>query len=276
MISPAGRRHRLGAVSFLNTLPLIDGLERTEHVELVLDVPSKLAGRLIARDTDLSLCSVIDQQTSDCELELVPVGLIGCDGPTDTVRLFSKRPIEELQQIACDIHSNTSVALLELIMRDTYGIHPELIPFDANNSDEEPEAMLLIGDKVVHLAPSSSSYPHSLDLGEAWKAISGMPFVFGAWFRRADDDKEETECARQLAILLDHRRRHNRSRIEHIIAREAPARGWSVERARRYLRQRLRFAPTPERIEAIREFHRRAANAGVITSARPLRVAEFI
>lgn len=276
MITPAGHMHRLGAVSFLNTLPLIDGLECAKHVELVLDVPSKLAGRLIAGDTDLSLCSVIDQQTSDCELELVPVGLIGCDGPTDTVRLFSKTPIGELTSIACDIHSNTSVALLQLIMAETYGIEPKLTPFDALNSDEDPEAMLLIGDKVVHMAPSNSAYPHTLDLGEAWKDLTGMPFVFGAWFKRADDGDEETTRVQQLAVLLDHRLRHNRSRVEAIIAREAPSRGWSIQQARRYLRERLRFTPTPERIEAIREFHRRAARAGVIPQVRPLRVSEFV
>jgi chorismate dehydratase len=221
------------------------------------------------------LCSVIDQQTSSCELELVPVGLIGCDGPTDTVRLFSRTPITQLQSIACDIHSNTSVVLLQLILAQAHGVHPELTPFDALASEEEPEAMLLIGDKVVHMAPSEESYPHQLDLGEAWKNLTGLPFVFGAWFRRAEEDKAQAETSRQLAVILDHRRRHNRSRIESIIAREAPSRGWDVTRARTYLRERLRFAPTPERIEAIREFHRRAADVGVITGPRPLRVAEF-
>ena len=276
MISQAGQTRRVGAVSFLNTLPLIDGLQRTENVELLLDVPSKLSARLVAGETDVSLCSVIDQQTSDCELELVPVGLIGCDGPTDTVRLFSKVPFNGLSRIACDMHSHTSVILLQVILAQVHEIEPELYAFDALGSQEQPEAMLLIGDKVVLNEPSVDDYPHQLDLGEAWKALTNLPFVFGAWFQRADTDQAQSEVARQLAIILDHRRRHNLGRIESIIATEAPARGWDVSRARTYLRHRLRFKPTAERIEAIREFHRRAGDVGAITDPRPLRVAEFV
>jgi len=275
MISQAGQTRRVGAVSFLNTLPLIDGLERTANVELLLDVPSKLSGHLVAGETDISLCSVIDQQTSACELELVPVGLIGCDGPTDTVRLFSKVPFAELTSVNCDIHSNTSVILLQVILAQVHGVEPELHAFDAIQSETHPEAMLLIGDKVVLMEPTVEVYPHQLDLGEAWKALTGMPFVFGAWFRRAENDPEQAARARELAIMLDHRRRHNLGRIDAIIATAAPDRGWDVARARTYLRDRLRFGPTPERIDAIREFHRRAGDVGVLVDPRPLRVAEF-
>ena len=85
MISSPKNQHRLGAVSFFNTLPLIDGLERVQDLRIVQDVPSRLINHLMSGDTDISLCSVIDHQTSPQEIELVPVGLIGCDGVTDTV-----------------------------------------------------------------------------------------------------------------------------------------------------------------------------------------------
>ena len=61
---------RLGAVSYLNTLPLIDGLDRIPGVSVVPDVPARLADRLVAGETDLSLCSVIDQQVSGRPLEV--------------------------------------------------------------------------------------------------------------------------------------------------------------------------------------------------------------
>lgn len=276
MKSSPERPLRAGAVSFLNTLPLIDGLEQHRDIELVLDVPSQLAGRLVAGETDLSLCSVIDQQQVDAELSLVPIGVIGCDGPTETVRLFSARPINDIERIACDTDSHTSVVLLKILMRQAYGLEPEIVSLDRGYEADHPESLLLIGDKVIGHSPSTETHPHRLDLGAAWKELTGLPFVFGAWFRLDDGDEQRCERARRLAILLDHCRRHNRERVETIIAREAAGRGWSAEQARIYLRELLRFSPTPERIAAISEFHERAAAVGAIPSVRPLRISEFV
>ena len=275
MITPQKNPLRIGAVSYLNTLPLIDGIECNRNVEVVLDVPARLAGRLVEGETDLSLCSVIDHQHQDAELALVPVGFLGCDGPTLTVGLFSSCPINEVRRVACDIDSHTSVMLLRIILKQVHGIEPELVPFDSNEEVEFPEAVLLIGDKVVHSAPAEETHPHRVDLGEAWKDLTGMPFVFGAWFCLADADEAKQERIRQLALLLDHRRRHNRGRIESIIAREATSRDWDPIWARRYLRELLRFTPTPEAVEAIQEFHRRAHEVGALARLRPLRIMEF-
>ena len=273
MISSPKNQHCLGAVSFFNTLPLIDGLERVNDLRILQDVPSRLINHLMSGETDISLCSVIDHQTSPQEIELVPVGLIGCDGVTDTVGLFSRCPIKEITQVACDTDSHTSVVLLQVILAQYFGIQPAIVPFNASEHNPIPDSVLLIGDKVIHQAPSVETHPHRIDLGEAWKMLTGLPFVFGAWFQRSGDD-DRREHANRIAILLDHCRRHNRERIDSIIAREAPLRGWNQEHARRYLCEYLRFSPTPERIEAIREFHRRALDIGAISELRELRIAE--
>ena len=102
---------------------------------------------------------MIDQQRGDVDLELVPVGIIGSDGATDTVALFSREPFEAIREIACDIDSHTSVALLRIIMLRVYGRTPELTPYDAKVSTATPDAVLLIGDKVARAAPPSSSHP---------------------------------------------------------------------------------------------------------------------
>ena len=173
---------RLGIVSYLNTLPLVDGLDRVPGVEIVRDVPANLAGRLEAGETDLSLCSVIDQQVSSRLLELVPVGQIGCDGETRTVALFSRVPMEEIEEVACDVESHTSVALARVLLAERNGRTPRVTPFPTDGR-ESPDSVLLIGDKVARLAPPSSSHPHRVDLGLAWKELTGLPFVFAAWFR---------------------------------------------------------------------------------------------
>ena len=47
MTAPSSIDARLGVVSYLNTLPLIDGLERARGVQIVAAVPSSLSGLLL-------------------------------------------------------------------------------------------------------------------------------------------------------------------------------------------------------------------------------------
>lgn len=53
-------RHRIGAVKYLNTKPLIEGLAQENGVDLVLDLPSRLADRLLAHTIDVGLLPIVD------------------------------------------------------------------------------------------------------------------------------------------------------------------------------------------------------------------------
>ena len=99
-------------MSFINTLPLIDGLENLADVSLRHSVPSLLIDELLAGRVDVALCSSIDYLRSPTPLALLPVGMLGCDGPTMTVRLYSNKPLHEITSVHCDTDSHTSVALL--------------------------------------------------------------------------------------------------------------------------------------------------------------------
>ncbi len=263
---------RLGAVSYLNTLPLVSGLDRVPGVRLVPDVPARLADRLVAGETDLSLCSVIDFQRSAVPLELVPVGQIGCEGATRTVTLVSRTPIERLEEVACDVESHTSVALLRVILAERYDVRPRFIPF--TEGDATPDAVLLIGDKVARLAPDPSSHPHRLDLGIEWLELTGLPFVFATWFRRAEPlDADGLERTERLATLVDHARRRNRTLVPTIARREAARHGWNVPDAVEYLGRLLRYEFTDRSLEAIHAFHELAHRHGAIDEVRPLTIA---
>jgi chorismate dehydratase len=269
---------RLGVVSYLNTLPLIDGLERAEGVRIFSDVPSKLAGVLEAGETDLSLCSVIDQQRAAVPLTLVPVGQIGCDGATWTVRLFSRRPLPEIEEVACDTDSHTSVALLRVLLSQQHGLRPLFTPIQAQNvaMADWPDVVLLIGDKVVRSGPCAETHPFQLDLGAAWHELTGLPFVFASWFCRADIDGPARERVRRLAIIVDHARRRNARRIPSIAHQHAEAHGWRTDQAIEYLDTRLRFECTPRSIESIRVFLDAAAKIDAIPDPQPLQIADDV
>src|SRR4051794_38517029 len=100
---------RLASVSYLNARPLIYGLDTDPQIRLILDVPSKLIEHLRDGSADVALLPAIDYQRMP-DLRIVPAGGIGCDGPTLTVRIFAKQPIETIRTLACDPDSHTSVA----------------------------------------------------------------------------------------------------------------------------------------------------------------------
>lgn len=269
----SGAPIRVGVVSFVNTLPLIDGLERLADLELRHSVPSLLIDQLCAGEVDLALGSSIDYQRAAEPLVIVPCGLLGCDGPTLTVRLFSAVPMERLATVHCDTDSHTSVALLRIVLKESWGIEPRLIDFDTREHAtgthpiQWPETVLLIGDKVVTDAPPAARYPHQLDLGAEWKRLTGLPFVFAVWMARRAAPPARLAMA---AAALDRQRRVNRSRIDPIVHHRACPRRWPPELARTYLRDLIDYEFTAAHRAGLEAFFTRALRHGLIDHVRPL------
>jgi len=267
------RAVRLGVVSFVNTLPLIDGLERLADVELRHSVPSLLLDQLLAGETDIALCSSIDYQRSPQPLVILPVGLLGCEGETLTVRLYSSKPIERIRRVYCDTDSHTSVALLRVLLKEMHGIGPKIVDYDArehvaaNRPMEWPESMVLIGDKVVTDSPPAVRYPYQLDLGAAWVAHTGLPFVFAAWMARED---APAPLLRLAMMALDRQRRHNRERIDTMIHQRARPRHWPVDLASDYLKKHIAHEWTERRRAGMELFFDKALDHGLVAQRRPV------
>jgi chorismate dehydratase len=274
----AQRPIRLGVVSFVNTLPLIDGLENLADLDLRFTVPSLLLDQLVGEEVDIALCSSIDYQRSETPLIVVPVGLLGCDGSTMTVRLYSSCPLEQISEVYCDTDSHTSVVLMQILLKEQYGIAPRLIDYDArervarNRPLDWPQAMLLIGDKVVTDSPPAIRYPHQLDLGAAWAQLTGLPFVFALWVARRGCDPSIVATA---AAILDRQRRYNRQRLDLIVQRRALVRGWPADLANEYLKHELAFDWSPRRRAGVELFFDKACEHGLASHRRPLELAEI-
>jgi chorismate dehydratase len=283
-VAPTSRsasRTRIGVVSYLNTLPLIAGLEALESIELEHAVPSGLIDRLLDGGVDLALVSAADYQKSPEPLRIVPAGMLGCRGRTMTVRLYSRVPIPRISVVHGDTDSHTSVILLQVLLRERHGLAVEMVDFDARSIDlrdpasPRPESLLLIGDKVIVAAPDHREYPYQLDLGEAWLESTGKPFVFATWMCRRDLDEAAESRVRTAAAVLDHQRRHNRTRLSNIVHRHAIARGWPKFDADLYLSGMLRYEFGDAEAEGLRTFFAMAHRHGLLAQARPLEMLEI-
>ena len=259
---------RLGVVRFLNTQPIISGLEVCDDICLTEAVPSRLINLLEQGEVDAALCSSIDYQQSTAPLVILPAPSLGCIGATKTVRLYSTMPFETLDEVSCDSDSHTSVVLLQVLLREGYARQVNVVPFDAAVENVEwPPAVMLIGDKVISGSPPPGRYPYQMDLGEAWHELTGLPFLFGIWLAGADLDPDD---ARRIVSILDRQHRYNRVHSETLVGRESRARNWPQDTAEEYLSSGIRYEFGQLQREGLERFFELAAAHGLVEQCRPL------
>lgn len=263
-------RWQIGCVSYLNSKPLIEPIVQRNDCRVHFAVPAALLGMLEGRTVTAALAPVVDYQTSRSQLVLVPAGGICCDGPTLTVRIYSPVAPQRIRKLYADTDSHTSVILSQIILRELYGVQPTVVPMPTDREIplDEDVALLLIGDKVVNAAPNQWRYPMQLDLGEQWKRLTGLPFVFAMWMMRADEVD-----ARLAEALADARRRGVMMAAE-LADRYAPPTGWPVGLAEKYFTQYLKYDITENRRRGLELFYQYAGQLDLLKADRPIRYFE--
>jgi chorismate dehydratase len=263
------RTTRIGAVSFLNTRPLIRGLEqdaREGRIELVLDVPSGLAPRLAAGELDLALLPVIEL-ASFPGAEIVPGLAITTRGASRSVLLLARRPLQEIETVALDPESRTSNGLVQVLFAERFGAKPDFVPGprELERALAAHDAAVRIGDKALFEPIPPGTTVH--DLGFEWTAASGLPFVWAVWVARPG------VVDRRLYRLLHESRRAGAAAIEHIAqsfcwnGRQDPA------LARTYLMEHIHYRLGAGEVEALRRFFAAAARLGLVDRPAEIRFA---
>lgn len=199
------KKIRVGIVNYLNTKPLIYGLERppiSEQIELIGAYPSKLANMLLHDEVDLGLIPVaaIPQLPS---WHVIGNHCIGAEGEIASVCLFSEVPMPEIKKVLLDYQSRSSVALLKWLMKEYWGIYPEIVQATDENYRHEitgTTAGLVIGDRALQQRKIST---YIYDLGSEWRSITGLPFVFAAWISKhplPDEFIQRFDAANEMGI----------------------------------------------------------------------------
>ncbi len=256
---------RLGAVSYLNTKPLVYGLENNPAQFTVrFDVPAKCAALLHEGRVDLGLIPAIEYLRGD--YVIVPDVAIASDGEIASVAVFTRVPIEKVRTLALDISSRTSVALTRVLCAKRWGIAPSFTPADPDLETmlARADAALVIGDPALRI-DAAKHHATKIDLGSEWRALTGLPFVYAMWTGRPGAASPE-QC-RALQAARDRG-------VAHVadIAREAaegePAR---EAQALHYLRDNLKYGLGEREAQGLRRFHELAAEIGLVPALQPLR-----
>ena len=177
-----GTALKIGTVPYCNAFPLVHYLPDYLPGAVVSEwLPSQMRQQLAEQKLDLALMPV-------AELIALPQGkiisncCIACNGTVRSVLLFSRKPIEQIRTIALDTASRSSVLTCELLLWHFYGIQPEKHRWEPcqNPDDCRTDAFLIIGDPALAYQPSDC-WEYRYDIGELWKAKTGLPLVFAAW-----------------------------------------------------------------------------------------------
>lgn len=228
-------RPKIGAVSYLNTKPLVAGLgHATDEFDVIFDLPSRLADRLAAGELDVALIPVIEAVTQT-EYTIVSDACIACRGPVWSVKLMSRVAGAEIKSLSLDEGSRTSGALTRIFLHHQFGIQPDCrqLSIEEDWNSVESDAVLIIGDRAMKA--SSSEFPFVWDLGEAWFQWTSKPFVFAVWAARSATDLN------RLDRILSSSRDRGLRELNEISATQAPRYGLSDFECLTYLQDNLHF-----------------------------------
>lgn len=193
---------RLGKIGYLNVLPIHHPLESgiiDNDFEVVSGPPSELNVLMDRGELDISAASSVEYGRHADKYYLVPDMAIGSRGPVQSVLLLSRFPAKELsgRDILVSAQTHTSAALLRILQAELWGIETGYTTGNATSTLENgdrPDAILAIGDEALNLR-FHPDYPYRFDLGEAWRELTGLPFIFGVWLvQRSSWDR----CRKQL------------------------------------------------------------------------------
>jgi chorismate dehydratase len=223
-----------------------------------------LADRLAAGELDVALIPVIEYFRGD-GYSIVPDIAIASRGPVLSVTLFTRVPPAEIRCVTLDEGSRTSSALAQILLRERYGVRPEIrpLPLDANAEAVEADAVLLIGDRAMKACLPGFRY--AFDLGEEWLRWTGLPFVFAVWAVRPGANLRGVDAALQEA---KGRGLENVGAIAHA---EAGHLGLDAGFCRRYLETLLRFDLGSDELAGLQRFYELAVKFGLAPAGRGVR-----
>ena len=176
---------RVGAVTYLNARPLVFSLaQKTPHVKIVIDLPSRLADALAAGQLDVAMIPSVEYARHP-GYSIISDACIACDGAVRSVKLYGRVPAERIRTLALDEGSRTSAALARILLKERFGVAPETRPLaiGASLDDTPADAVLLIGDRGMR--PNGGGFAFEWDLGQEWSRWTGLPFVFAMWIARS-------------------------------------------------------------------------------------------
>ena len=256
---------RVSAVKYSNTLPLVWGMlkgEQRGEFDLSFVTPSACAEALRCGEADIGLIPSIEYQRME-GLGIIPGISIASKGPARSVLLLSRMPIEQVQSVALDNSSRTSVILLQILLEKFHSKKVKFLstPPDPEEMLKQADAALIVGDPALTYRGNCSRV---YDLGAEWRKFTGLPFVYAFWAGRGNANlagyRKIFEASKEFGL----------SRLEDIIDQEAAKVPIESGALRDYLGVTLDYSLDEENCRGLQLFYRLAEETGALPRQREL------
>ncbi|MDB4582622.1 menaquinone biosynthesis protein [Draconibacterium sp.] len=238
---------RISIVSYLNSKPFLYGLNKmldNKHIQISLDIPSKIVAKLDYGIADIGLIPVAGLQDLD-DFRIISNYCIGALKKVRTVVLVSDVPLEQVNTILMDYQSRSSVLLAKVLAKfywkKEFNWENTCNNFH-NKSIKQNTAGVVIGDRVFNI---ENRYEYSYDLSEEWFNFTGLPFVFAVWASTKNISGEfESVFNRALSFGLEN--------IEKIAEMEQPK--YIDVNIQDYLKENISFDFDEKKKEGMKKF----------------------
>jgi chorismate dehydratase len=270
---------RIGQIEYANCTPLFTALKNSfdcSNYQFIRGVPAELNAKLACGEIDLCPASSFEYGKSPEKYYLLPGLSISSIGAVKSVLLFSRLPIERLdnQPVGLTSESDTSVNLLRIILAKGYGFVNDFqrTPLPLQEALRAFSALLLIGDAALKAATLSHGL-YVYDLGELWREMTGLPFVFALWIVTREAAEMKGLQVRNLGSQLLEAKRLAYGSYEDIAAGCRDIEWIGCDTLVDYWRT-ISYDLTPEHIAGVRQFFAMAADLKLLQSAPELRMIE--
>jgi chorismate dehydratase len=187
------------------------------------------------------------------DLNIITNYCLSTNDVVKSVKLYSYKPIQEIETIILDYQSLSSVSLIKVLMK--YYWKKEVRYIQGTQGFERQlneDAMVVIGDRTFEL---NGTFLYEYDLAEEWFKYYGKPFVFAAWISnvRLDNDRINT-----LNQIFEYGINHLDEVVEDAIHSISFLGNIDIDTKRSfilsYLKNNIQYQLTEDRKESIKHF----------------------
>lgn len=221
--------------------------EQQDAVDLSFSIPSVCAAE-VARDvTEIGLVPVWEIARQGLGI-VADVGIVA-QGAVRSILLISRVPWPKIRSLAADSSSRTSVQLAKVILREKFGVEPEVAEHrpDWREMLSKADAALVIGDPALRIDSETLPFEY-LDLGAEWNQLTGLPMVFAAW---AGKPSLPERGFRDLALRSY---QFGMARLPEILTTECSKRDIGRSLGERYFSEHIHFPLGPRELDGLRQF----------------------
>lgn len=261
---------RIGRIEYANCTPIfwaLHDIRPSDDYQLVGGVPAQLNAQLAAGKIDVCPSSSIEYALHPERYLILPQLSISSVGAVGSVLLFSRVPLEELdnRDVLLSSESATSVNLLKILLEKRFGCtcSYSVQTTSVSESLRAAPALLLIGDAALRASHLNSDLL-VYDLGQLWFEWTGLPFVFALWLCRQqvaeDYNAEVGNLARNLLVSKEHARKNLQS-----IAEGSLEASWmTTDSLVAYWRENISYDLDDSHLNGLILFYRYCAELGLL------------